>query len=161
LAGNQNGGFAGGPGGVGGNAFNNGGPGGNYNGTANGNVTFNGTYNGTADLQGPITGGNFTAWADRLRTVENLVDDPQLRQQIANARTQAEDMRREFTLHSNPPQWDMVLNNVVTPLNKASSELHQELARREAPDALQPVDQDPVPEQYADSVKKYYESLGN
>ena len=35
------------------------------------------------------------------------------------------------------------------------------LNRREEPDALHPIDRDPVPERYAESVRKYYEALGS
>jgi hypothetical protein len=46
-------------------------------------------------------------------------------------------------------------------LSKVSTAIRQQLAHVDQPDSLQPVDQDPVPEKFADSVKKYYEALGN
>ena len=119
------------------------------------------TNNGGPNQVGPLTGDNFAEWADRLRTVEALVDDPQLRQQLANARARAEDMRRDFTRHSQPPQWGDVESSVLAPLAAVRVQLHQELTRREQPASLQPVDRDPVPEKYADSVRSYYEALGN
>lgn len=110
---------------------------------------------------GPITGGNYADWANRLNTVTNLIDDPQLRQQLANARAQADDMRRNYVQHSQSPQWNLVMDNVLSPLSKVSTAIRQQLAHVDQPDSLQPVDQDPVPEKFADSVKKYYEALGN
>lgn len=109
---------------------------------------------------GPLTGQDFATWADRLRTVEQLVDDPTLRQQLADARAQAEDMRRQFQRHTVPPQWNEVQNKVLAPLISVQAELRAELARKEQPDSLQPADRDPVPEKYADSVRSYYELLG-
>ena len=110
---------------------------------------------------GPITGANFAEWADRLRTVEELVDSPQLRQQLANARGRAEDLRRDYQRHSQLPQWGDVADNILAPLNAVRLQLRQELARHDEPASLQPVDRDPVPEKYADSVRNYYEALGN
>jgi hypothetical protein len=100
-------------------------------------------------------------WADRLRTVENLIDQPDLRQQVATARIAAEDMRRNFQRHSQAPQWGDVENSVMAPLAAVRNQLRQEIARREQPDALQPVDRDPVPDKYSDAVKQYYKALGN
>ncbi len=111
---------------------------------------------------GPITGANFADWANRLRTVQNLIDDPQQRQQIANALSQAQDLRRNYLRDNTQlPKWDMVMTSVVAPLTQVSTALHQQLQRSEQPEALQPVDQDPVPEKFANSVKSYYEALGN
>ena len=36
----------------------------------------------------------------------------------------------------------------------------KELARREKPDSLVPIDRDPVPQKFTDLVKRYYEKLG-
>jgi hypothetical protein len=33
--------------------------------------------------------------------------------------------------------------------------------RRESPDALVPIDRDPVPPQFAEGVRRYYERLGS
>ncbi len=127
-----------------------------------------GGYGGGADplianyVPGPLTGNStFTDWADRLRTVQNLLDDPAQRQQLADALAQAQDLRSNYIRHSQLPQWDLVMNNIVSPLTKVTTQLHQELTRVEQPGALQPVDQDPVPDKYANSVKRYYEALGN
>ena len=110
--------------------------------------------------RGPLTGNNFADWADRLRTVEELVDSPELRQSLAGARAQAEEIRRMNQRSGKAPQWDMVELGIVTPLEDARAWLRQELNRRENPDSLQPVDRDPVPERFAEAVRKYYEALG-
>ena len=93
--------------------------------------------------------------------MQNLLDDPAQRQQVADALAQAQDLRSNYIRHSQLPQWDLVTNNIISPLSKVSDALRQQLLRDEQPDSLQPVDQDPVPDKNADSVKRYYEALGN
>ena len=45
---------------------------------------------------GPLTGGNFAPWSDRLREVEEVVDSPELRAGVAGARERARLMRLEY-----------------------------------------------------------------
>jgi hypothetical protein len=115
---------------------------------------------GNARGRGPLTGEGYSEWAERLRTVEELVDSPELRRRLTAAREQAEVLRRDYKRQSAEPQWGAVESGIVTPLAEARVMLRQEIARREQPDSLQPVDRDPVPEKYAESVRKYYEALG-
>ncbi len=109
---------------------------------------------------GPITGENYAQWADRLRTVEQLIDDPNLRQQVATIRGRADDLRRAFQRTATPPKWGDVQNNVLVPLNQVRAEIAKELTRRMQPDTLQPADRDPVPAKFADAVSSYFEALG-
>lgn len=109
---------------------------------------------------GPLTGPGFAPWAERLRTVEDLMDDVDRRRQLAQARFEAEEARREFQRHGQMPRWDLVETGIVSPLREAQAWLQQELRRRQEPDILQPVDRDPVPERYAEAVRRYYEALG-
>jgi hypothetical protein len=141
-----------------GGAVNNGGV---WNGGLNGGVNVGPYVGGNVTDTGPITGANFADWANRLRTVQNLIDDPQLRQQVANALAQAQDMRRNYLRNRIPPQWNLVTSTVIEPLNQVNTALHQQLLRAEQPNSLQPVDQEPVPDKYANAVKRYYEALGN
>jgi hypothetical protein len=92
--------------------------------------------------------------------VEQLVDDPNLRQQLTNVRANADDLRRAYTQRGTSPQWGDVQSSVLAPLTAVRAELARQLARRTQPDALQPADRDPVPEKYADAVRSYYEALG-
>jgi hypothetical protein len=122
--------------------------------------SFGNTGRSSDNPRGPLTGENFGEWADRLRTVEELVGSPELRERLAGARTQAEEIRRMNHRSGKAPQWNMVELSIVKPLEDARAWLRQELSQRENPDALQPVDRDPVPERFAESVRKYYEALG-
>jgi hypothetical protein len=109
---------------------------------------------------GPITGENFAEWEERLRTVEALLDSPEARARLAAARERAQEMRAEYRRHSTPPQWGTVEQGIAAPLAEVRTWLRQELARREDPASLQPVDRDPVPERFEENVRKYYEALG-
>lgn len=108
----------------------------------------------------PLTGEGFVEWADRLRTVESLLDSPEARERLGSARAQAEELRREYRRNGESPEWEKVEAGVVTPLNAVRNWLREEIARREDPATLQPLDRDPVPERFAEAVQKYYESLG-
>lgn len=108
----------------------------------------------------PLTGRGFGDWNQRLRTIEELVEQPDIRQRLSQAREEAERLRAEFKRHGAMPQWGVVDEGIIAPLSEARSWVAQELARHEDPQALQPVDRDPVPRAYQESVRKYYESLG-
>jgi len=109
---------------------------------------------------GPIMGNDFGAWADRLRDVEELVDQPGLRDAVANARERARLLRQEFKRDQKKPDWAVVQLQILKPLIEVRARLGEELARRDSKDALVPIDRDPVPSRYTESVRRYYEELG-
>lgn len=111
-------------------------------------------------LSGPITGENFTPWADRLRDVEDLVDMPEVRQQIATARERARQARVQYKADQQKPDWAKFELEVVRPLVEVRDRLREELARRDSREALVPIDRDPVPTRYTELVRRYYENLG-
>jgi hypothetical protein len=110
---------------------------------------------------GPLTGENFRDWSDRLRDVEEMVGDPQLRAKAAAIRDRARAIRAEFDRHSKRPNWDLVQETIGQPLAELRDQVTQELMRRESPEALVPIDREPVPPQYSDQVRRYYERLGS
>jgi hypothetical protein len=109
---------------------------------------------------GPITGEDFAPWADRLREVEEMVDQPELRTEIARARERARQLRQEFRRHGQRPDWAVVRLEVVRPLVEVRDRITEELARRDPGDQLVPIDRDPVPSRYSELVRRYYEQLG-
>ena len=127
----------------------------NGGGGASGGGGFDGGYGG-----GPLTGERFVEWSDRLRNVEEMVDDPALRTEVARIREIAKGMRVEFKQHQAMPKWDMVKTKISAPLAELRNRLTEELARRESKESLVPIDRDPVPAQYAERVRRYYEELG-
>ncbi len=110
---------------------------------------------------GPITGDDYAAWSDRLREIEQMVDDPQWRNAVATARERARLVRQDYTRSIKKPDWAVVQLQVLKPLVEVRSHIADELARREASrESLVPIDKDPVPPRFADSVRRYYEELG-
>ncbi|MBL9173051.1 MAG: hypothetical protein JNL10_05915 [Verrucomicrobiales bacterium] len=118
------------------------------------------TSRGQPGGPGPLTGGNFAPWSDRLREVEEIVDSPELRAGVAGARERARLMRLEYRRDLKKPDWATVRLEVLKPLVEVRQQIAEELARRGSRDALVPIDRDPVPTRYTELVRKYYEELG-
>jgi hypothetical protein len=110
---------------------------------------------------GPLTGENFVNWSDRLRDVEEMLDQPDLRGEVARIRDRARSVRSDVKRHAKTPQWDLVRLEISGPLMEVRDRVAEELARREKADALVPIDRDPVPSKFSDLVKRYYEKLGS
>jgi hypothetical protein len=110
---------------------------------------------------GPITGDGFRQWSDRMRDVEELLDNPELRAEAARIRDRARGAREEFKRHSKVPDWKQLQDLVSEPMNELRNRIAEEVRRRESPDALVPIDRDPVPPQFAEGVRRYYERLGS
>lgn len=107
-----------------------------------------------------MTGEDFANWSDRLRDVEEMLDQPELRGEAARVRDRARAMRAEFKRHSLAPKWDLVKSQIATPLAQLRDRVADELARRDKTDSLVPIDRDPVPAKFTDLVRRYYEKLG-
>ena len=123
-----------------------------------------GTTGGAQDSLGsaPLTGDDFRRWSDRLRDIEEIVDDPDLRADAAQIRDRAKGFRLEFKRQSKEPRWSLVREMVSQPLRELRQRVSQELLRRSADrNALVPIDRDPVPDQFGEHVRLYYENLGS
>ncbi len=110
---------------------------------------------------GPIRGEGFRQWSDRMRDVEELLDNPEMRAEAARLRDRARGEREEFKRHAKEPDWKKLKDLVAEPMNELRIRIAEELRRRESPDALVPIDRDPVPPQFAEGVRRYYEKLGS
>ena len=110
---------------------------------------------------GPITGNQFREWSDRMRDVEEMVGDPELRSKVAQIRERAQSIRAEFKRHSKLPEGDLVNAQILEPLAELQKVLSNEISKRGAQTSLAPIDRDPVPEKYSDLVRRYYEELGS
>jgi hypothetical protein len=110
---------------------------------------------------GPIEGEGFRQWSDRMRDVEELIDDPELRSGVARVRDRVRGEREEIKRHARLPDWNKLKDLVVEPLAELRERIAEEVRRRESPDALVPIDRDPVPPQFAEGVRRYYERLGS
>jgi hypothetical protein len=113
-----------------------------------------------ANQAGPLTGDDFVPWSDSLREVEQMVDQTDLRNQVATARERARLLRQQFRTDRQKPDWAVVKIQVLNPLVEVRDRIAEELARRESRENLAPLDRDPVPARYSDLVRRYYEELG-
>ncbi len=108
-----------------------------------------------------VFGTDFRDWSDRLRDVEEMMVDPDLRSEAARIRDEAKQIRREATRHSAEPNWDLVKLKVAQPLAELQVRVSEELLRRTSRDARVPLDRDPVPAEYQEAVRRYYERIGS
>ena len=115
---------------------------------------------GGPDLAGPILGHDFANWADRMRDVEQVVDSVELRNRLAAAREHIAAFRAEYRLHGRKPPAEVVKVQVLDPMTEVRVQLQEDLARLENARSLVPLDHDPVPDNYSELVRKYYEKLG-
>ncbi len=108
----------------------------------------------------PMTGGGFTDFSDRLRDVEEMVADPELRAEAARIRDRARGIRAEYKRHLAPPNWATVREQVAAPLAELANRVAEELLRRNSRQAVVPLDRDPVPPRYSEKTRRYFEDLG-
>jgi len=112
------------------------------------------------DPNGPLTGRDFRQWSDRLRDVEEILSEPDLRNDVARVRDRARAIRAEFTRHGKEPQWSLVEQQITNPLTELRNRIGEELAKLQSDKAIVPIDRDPVPGRFAELVRRYYENLG-
>lgn len=116
--------------------------------------------NGRGGNTAPMSGDGYAPWSDRLREVEEIVEFPDLRNEISNVRERTRQMRVEMKRDLKKPDWAVVKAEVMTPLLEVRQKVREELAKRESRESLVPIDRDPVPNRYAEQVRRYYEQLG-
>ena len=115
---------------------------------------------GGGGSNGPLTGDDFREFSDRLREVEEMIDIEELQNDVATVRDRARAVRIEYQRNGKEPQWDLVQLDIEKPLVEIRKRVGEELARRLSRDAMVPIDRDPVPRQYSELVRRYYETLG-
>jgi hypothetical protein len=109
----------------------------------------------------PLTGDDYRQWSDRLRDVEQIIDDPELRSEATRIRERARAIRLEFQRHSKEPEWPLVDRLVAQPLESLQQRVSEELLKRTGEqNARVPIDRDPVPDEFTEQVQRYYERLG-
>lgn len=110
--------------------------------------------------RGPFTGEDFLAWSDRLRDVEDMLSERDLRDEAARVWDRARTVRAEFKRHGKEPQWDLVRSQIMDPLTELRHRVTERLAQLQSDEALVPIDRDPVPDRFAEVVRSYFENLG-
>lgn len=109
----------------------------------------------------PITGENYQGWTDRLRNVEELLSQPELRNEAARVLDNVRAMRLDSRRNNYAPQSSQVEARITQPLVELRDRVAEELAKRQDGNSLSPVDRDPVPPAYRDLVRRYYTELGD
>ncbi|HWF18740.1 MAG TPA: hypothetical protein VG754_05705 [Verrucomicrobiae bacterium] len=121
-----------------------------------------GANNGTGGLSyGPITGNDFVDWSSRMRDVEQVLDAPNMRNQLATARERLAEFRAQFRQSRIKPKSELVRRQILDPIAEVRTQLREDLARMSNASSLVPLDHDPVPDNYSELVRKYYEKLGD
>jgi hypothetical protein len=111
-------------------------------------------------MYAPFRGDDFRTFTDRLRDVEEMLSDPELSAEAARIRERARALRAESQRHSALPNWDLVKLQVAEPLAELADRVSQELLRKSGRDLLVPIDRDPVPPEFSEEVRQYFERLG-
>ena len=135
--------------------------GGRADGARNGGA-YNGGPGGAWDggYWDPITGEGYVDWTDRLRVVEEMIDVPDLSTEVARIRDRARALRLDYKHLGKKPDWAVITTQISQPLAEVRARVDEELLKRQSKDALVPLDRDPVPTQYSELVRRYYEQLG-
>jgi hypothetical protein len=97
-----------------------------------------------------------------MRDVEEMVGDPDLRARANTIRDRVRQMRADMKRHGEQPQWNLVEELIAEPMRELKQEVRAELLRRTASkNELVPIDRDPVPAEFTEAVRRYYENLGS
>ncbi len=108
----------------------------------------------------PLTGEEYRDWSNRMREVEETLDDQELRNKVAQVRDRARSIRAEFRRHGKEPQWDLVKSQLLDEMVDLQIRLKQELSKLDSNRSMAPIDREPVPEEFDELVRRYYELLG-
>ncbi len=108
----------------------------------------------------PLTTDGYREWMDRLREVENLVPSGPLGEETTRIRQRAEEMRRDLQRHSKVPDPNDIDELIVRPLSDLARRMAAERIRLEGVDESVRLDKDPVPAEFAEEVREYFQRLG-
>lgn len=109
---------------------------------------------------GPIVGEDYEDWADRIADLGAMLSQEDLRNSVARIRDEARDMRIRYRRGGSVPTADTVRMKIVTPLLELRQRVGEELAKMNRDNPLAPIDRDPVPGEFRDLVRRYYQELG-
>jgi hypothetical protein len=110
--------------------------------------------------KGVFTGAGYDQWSDRLRNVEELLNNPELRNEAAKVLDRARELRINLKRSNEAPQVAVLNQRITQPLIELRDRVAEELSKKDAGKNLAPVDRDPVPAEFRDLVKRYYKELG-
>ena len=112
----------------------------------------------------PVLGEDYRDFSDRLRDLQDLLDDRGLRNEAGRIRDRARSLRAEAGRDDSPqagaPRFPLFEAQVLAPLVELRARVAEALTRLETDDKLVPIDRDPVPGRYGDLVRRYWKRLG-
>lgn len=109
---------------------------------------------------GPITGEEFKEFANSLGNIEEMIGEEQLRNEVAKVLDNARGMRVDYKRDNLPPGASDIRMKIVNPLVELRSRVSEEIAKLNRENPLAPIDRDPVPGDFRELVRQYYEQLG-
>lgn len=109
---------------------------------------------------GPIRGGGFKDWADRLRDLQDMLPDTQMQSDAAQLLVEAREFRADLVRRSLDPDWQLVQRQLLAPMRELEAKIAQARAELDPDRQKVRLDRDPVPERYQEMVQRYYEKLG-
>jgi hypothetical protein len=80
---------------------------------------------------------------------------------LATVRERASALRQQFRQSGRAPDESVVRQQLVVPMTQVRVWLQEEIAHQQNASSLVPLDRDPVPDNYSELVRKYYEKLGS
>jgi len=107
-----------------------------------------------------FTGDGYDRWSDRLRNVEELLNNPELRNEAAKVLDRARELRINLKRSNEAPQVAVLNTRITQPLIELRDRVAEELSKKDTGKNLAPMDRDPVPAEFRDLVKRYYKELG-
>jgi len=110
---------------------------------------------------GPITGEGYKEFRDRLGNIEEMIPQEDLRNQAARVADDAREMRVDFSRDNLPPEAAAIDQRITQPLIELRQRLSEEIAKLNRENPISPIDRDPVPSEFRDLVRRYYEELGS
>ena len=110
---------------------------------------------------GPITGEDYSDFRDRLGNIEEMLQQEELRNATARVADNARAMRIDYSRDNLPPGAATIDQRITQPLVELRQRVSEEIARLNRENPIAPVDRDPVPSEFRDLVRRYYEELGS
>jgi hypothetical protein len=120
-------------------------------------VAKNGSHHGGGD---GVPAQKLGEWLGQLDRVEALLERPHLRAAVARVQQSVEQVRADMKRNATKPNTKTVEDGLLVPLAQLRDAITSELARKAGRDSEGPVDRDPVPRKFEESVRRYYEALG-
>ncbi|MCH2208427.1 MAG: hypothetical protein MK132_21510 [Lentisphaerales bacterium] len=95
-----------------------------------------------------------------LRNIEDLLQNQELRQQVASIRDRMRQMEMDKKRFSKKPNVDQIRKKLFEPLSELQKEISEELAKMNDTKGKVRMDKDPIPEKYEEQVRSYFNRLG-